>query len=93
MDHTKTNNTKNEQSHLDLDESEIVGDAKVPERAGILEVYKFVGAKYIIILIIATINTIIAGVSVPLKFLVIREIFGKMEVDRPSHDYTGTLRC
>ena len=60
-----------------------------PMKAGILDMYKYAGAKYIFVLVVAILNAIIGGILFPLKFLVIRDIFGQMKVDQTNDGYTG----
>ena len=65
---------------------------KAIERAKITDLYIYVGRKYLVILIIGVINSVLAGIVFPLKFLVFRDILGFIKYDSDNSELPGTYK-
>ena len=90
MDHTISKNNKIDEGEDIYLEKQKEEQTKITyERASIFDLYKYAEVKFIILLIVGTINSIVWGILFPLKFLVTREIFGSIHIDRENKGFTG----
>ena len=90
MDHTISKNNKiDEGGDIYLEKQKEEQTKITYERASIFDLYKYAEVKFIILLIVGTINSIVWGILFPLKFLVTREIFGSIHIDRENEGFTG----
>ena len=85
MDHTNSKSEKIDESQDKELEEQKEGKYNITyDRASVFDLYKYVETKYIILLVVGTINSVVCGWIFPLKFLVIREIFGSINIENQN---------
>ena len=94
MDHTISKTIKiDEDKDIYLEKQKEEQTKITYERASIFDLYKYAEVKFIILLIVGTINSIVWGILFPLKFLVTREIFQERSTAQKARKYSGKFVC
>ena len=85
--------TKNNMEQLEIvDEQEVAKEIEEIKSASLRDLYRYINGKYYVLLVIAIINAIIAGVTNPARLVFVRDTFNEVDENTQLKDIADGIR-